>query len=169
MYRSAQVQDKLLISNHEIETLNTNQSYKYLGIWLNINLDWNEHEQKLEQSINRVLTKIRNKAITPDQKIHCINVLINTKIAYSMPIVPLEAKIIIWSKTIKNLVKKATENTQGTDEAIFGEKNKGGRGLIQLEAVFSSIVATSFIDNGLNAPKDSYSRIIMHHLLYKIP
>jgi ribonuclease HI/exonuclease III len=159
-YRCQQVQPPLHLQGKTVETLEEHQSYRYLGIWVNLDLNWEKQIAALNAAVYRVLTAIRRKCITPDQKIHCINVLVNTKIAYAATVVPMESSIREWQKQIAQTVRGAIKIHNCPEQALYEKRSKGGRGLINLSSLYDAIKVTTLLDYGLNAPHDTAAKVL---------
>jgi hypothetical protein len=75
---------------NKIIKIKPNQSYKYLGIEINLNLDWGDQKTILETSVNKFSNFLKGKHITIQQKITIFNVILAAKFAYRMNIIKFE-------------------------------------------------------------------------------
>ena len=61
----------------EIPKIARNESYQYLGIYLNIDLDWEKHEKATKAKFLWRLKLIKNKKLTTAQMVSIINIVAN--------------------------------------------------------------------------------------------
>jgi len=66
----------IILDGQVIKYINMRENYKYLGLRVNINLNWS-HDQKLAtNNFISKLNKIKNRLFSPDIKVQVINTLI---------------------------------------------------------------------------------------------
>jgi exonuclease III/ribonuclease HI len=82
------------INQVQIPILLKNESYKYLGVHINLDLDWTKQETILRSQLNRHLEYINNRCIPLSQLITIINQVIIPTTAYRMNCIPFSSKFI---------------------------------------------------------------------------
>ncbi len=90
------------------DVLGADKCYRYLGLWINLNLDWTKMLEKLKDSIWKGLEIItRKKYLTAHTICKLINATIYAKIGYRMQIVMMpttwinEIEEIVWNKLLE--------------------------------------------------------------------
>ena len=65
---------------------------RYLGAWLSPTLNWKPAKRKLHDEVDRVLTILRYKSLTPSEYIYTIQSVLHAKLRYYLAVVPLTDK-----------------------------------------------------------------------------
>src|SRR5271163_1004864 len=124
----------LLYKGNVIKKLKAGESYKYLGIELNMMLNWTDQMKELETNFNKHIKFLEKRKITTQQKITIINIITNNKFAYRMNVINFDKK---WIKKLDEIAVKMILRTGGLPstadkELIWTNINEGGRGLNRL-------------------------------------
>jgi ribonuclease HI len=132
-----------------VKMLDQGASYKYLGIWVNLNLDWRKQTEECEKKLKNSLTLISFKKMSVDQKISLVNITIHTSIGYRMNVVPFAAG---WLQEMDKIVVERMAKIMGIP---VNEKNKNAiwalRGLHKLEHLQIAIHTSTMVDKVLNS------------------
>lgn len=85
------------------DDLGNKKSYKYLGVWVNLDLDWTDTQEKLWGAILANTYKITKKFyIKPALMCRLINATVYAKIGYRMQVIVFEAE---WLQKVKNFIR----------------------------------------------------------------
>ena len=82
--------DSFYFENIPIKKLNKKESYKYLGIWINLKLNWDKMKSEIENGYKKHVNMLKRKRITTDQKIEIINIITYSRITYRMNVIKFE-------------------------------------------------------------------------------
>lgn len=151
----------LTFEGQKIKKLSRNEHYKYLGIMINLTLDWDKQKEVLEKSFIRHMNMLKGKRITAEQKINIINIIANAKIAYRMQVVDFDPE---WIAKLDNAAMEVARLAIGlpgnTDkEVIWGERKYGGRGLQNLGDLQKAININTTLTHLLNT--NNYVKTIL--------
>ena len=91
----------------ELPRLEADESYRYLGVWWNMNLGWATHISKLETRLNIHLQYLWSAHYTKRQCITIINKVIVPYLTYAAECILIpEKKLSDWDEKISRLVNK---------------------------------------------------------------
>ncbi|KAI5707887.1 hypothetical protein M8J77_011815 [Diaphorina citri] len=125
-----------LMNDVEIQSLEPNKTYKYLGIQQNLNINESETKQQFTEKFIKRVKIIMNTELYSKNKIQAIN-------AWAVPAIAYTFGVINWSKTdLQNLNRKVrtimtqyrSHHPQSAVERLYLPRNMGGRGLLDIEA-----------------------------------
>jgi hypothetical protein len=107
------------INNKPIEYLSNNKSYKYLGIYINLNLIWNDHTKIMQDNYKKsVQTIARKYYLSPKMKTLLVNTTAQAMVAYSMSFIIYADKVLqewdIW--TVDTLQKSCKLKANASHE-----------------------------------------------------
>jgi hypothetical protein len=110
-----------------ITELPPNDSYKYMGLLINLALDWSAHLKYTKAKVAHFQHLIWHKHLSTKQHILVSNVVINTYIGYGMCVVPYPmAWLCEVQKTITNTLKASMNIPTNMDnEPFFMPKANG--------------------------------------------
>lgn len=60
------------------------ESYKYLGVWINLDLNWEKQQNVLSSTINKYITYLYKKCFNATQTIEIVNLVIFLTVTYRM-------------------------------------------------------------------------------------
>jgi hypothetical protein len=86
---------------------------KYLGIWMNMHLDWTKQVKKMNQMVGWHCHRIRKNNLTPETAAYIVNSHLKPKLEYRMKIIPKEYDVVKWDRSIHGAVN-ATINQRVT-------------------------------------------------------
>jgi len=114
-----------------VPKLEPNQSYKYLGYWININLDWTLHIQNACRKYRRSVGRIISLPVPLDQRIQCINLVAIAGLKYYMSLVHFEDTVIneLDVFTRKQVRRNLGDLTEVSNDMIYMARDDGGREL----------------------------------------
>lgn len=117
-----------------IQRYHTNESYKYLGFHINLELNWKHERQAAEQKYETSLRHIQAPNIAANTKIAYINTVTNKKLEWSMQLVEFPNKTLrALDKEARDTVRKAASAAPGYREITHQSKSNGGWGLHSIE------------------------------------
>ena len=122
----------LRLDNHSIPYLPPNTSYKYLGMWINMDLNWNEHFQQTAAALKNKGDKLLTSNLPLKIKIEMMQKIIRPSATYAFPLAiytksqidSLDCLLAQYGKRVMGL-----PNTFPTT-AMLLPKDKGGLGLL---------------------------------------
>ena len=89
----------------EFELLGSSKSYRYLGFWLNLDLNWQDLKDHLQNQIRVILNLITSKFyLSPAQMIKLINATIHAVIGYRMQVILFPTE---WINNIESMITTA--------------------------------------------------------------
>ena len=62
---------------------------RYLGAWLSPTLNWLPAKRKLRDEVNKILTILRHKTLTPEEYKYTVRAVLHSKLRYYLSVVPL--------------------------------------------------------------------------------
>ena len=79
---------QLTIQGHTIPHMTSHESYRYLGVLINLELDWTEQWAALMAKVTEEAHLINTCGATTGQQLHMVNTVMRPAIRYSMTVVP---------------------------------------------------------------------------------
>jgi hypothetical protein len=127
----------LTIHKQKIPSIAPSESYKYLGIYFNINLNWEKQQAEVDRRYKWRNTVLRSKNLTPQQVVAVINSVANAYITYTLGICHYEDS---WLKAMDqvgaNTVRFKLGLGEGHDNAfLYASPEGGGLNLEDLHSV----------------------------------
>lgn len=125
-----------LSDNTELQSLENDQTYKYLGMQQNLNINESESKDQFIQKFIKRVKIIMNTELYCRNKIQAIN-------AWAVPTITYTFAIINWTKTdLQKINRKVrtimtqyrSHHPKSAVERLYLPRHMGGRGLIDLEA-----------------------------------
>lgn len=147
---------------HPIPKLLPHQSYKYLGVMVNLKLNWDEQAELCTKRLTRQLNHLRYSALDDTQVITCINKVLIPAILYRASVCVFSEKARRrWDALTSALVfnKMGLEKVSGRNYLFEEKKNGNGMGLISLQHMSSAAWIASAVQNGVMAADDDTRRI----------
>lgn len=144
-----------------IPTLKPSESYKYLGVMVNLAGDWSLQEDICMKKLIRQSNYIRHRAFSDKQCVTIINKVFVPSILYRASVAKFRRETLRrWDALLSNviLLKCGVAPNSGRNYLFEGE-SENGYGLISLEAMCNAAFIVSKIENGLLA-KDDDARVI---------
>jgi hypothetical protein len=130
----------------------THESYKYLGVWINLDLDWTDQFNSSQGGLIRNLTYLRHKCFTPSQTAEIINIVVLPAITYRMNIVSYPKDLLTkWDKWVKNLMAyKLQQKTWFGCKHWYLPNYESGYNVFKLTDMQKIYLPTSYINYALN-------------------
>ncbi len=147
--------EKLIIQGEEIKNIKKNKTYKYLGYWMTMDMNWKKHKKETGRKHDNLLGITGIGGIDPRVQLKIINMVINTAVEYGFHIVTYtNEELDRIDRKNKALVKRIMRiSIQCPTSAIFMSKEKGGLGIRSVRETYKEI---SFSDwyNVINFQKE---------------
>jgi hypothetical protein len=124
-----------------VAALGNGLSYKYMGVWVNLHLQWSDHAEYVCHKVVLYLNLIQNWRLTTNNCIYLANMVLNAYVAYGMSVVPFPSK---WIDSVQGLILQALKTSMGVpsnmdDEPFFMPIAEGGRGLVHLQDLQTAV------------------------------
>jgi len=128
------------------------ESYKYLGVWMNLSLNWNAQISASNFVYNKYITYLYKKCFNATQTVEILNLVVFPTITYRMNIIWFPEKIITkWDKVAKNLIAyKLRENQYLGSNQWFLPYKWYGFNLFKLKDLQKICVIPNFINYAAN-------------------
>jgi hypothetical protein len=117
------------------------KSYKYLGIMINIEENWNDEIRYLEGKLKPILDTLSSRKVTLDQRITIYNVLVATIISYPMQIMKFPDAFL---GRLERMILSAFQRSEslwvrGRCDLLWQPQNRGGLGMISIKQLQASV------------------------------
>ena len=90
-----------------------NESYKYLGVWINLNLDWSEQIKISNFIYHKNIAYLFKRCFTASQTAEILNLVVFPAITYRMSIVNYDINYLKkWDKMARNLLSYKLKEKQ---------------------------------------------------------
>lgn len=145
-----------------VPKLEKEEAYKYLGVKLNAEASWRPLEATISSTIGLHLRNIRNRAITPFQKVLIVNKVLIPGIEYRLQIGEIKKSVLqSWNNRITRCLLRSCgwEYNDGFTKAFFPE-HLGGLNLANLIDVDLQAKIQSVIILGINGVDNQTKRVI---------
>ena len=138
--------ESIYVQNKEIPRIAKNESYLYLGKYLNIDLNWEKHERTMRAKFLWRLKLIKSKKLTMTQAVSIINIVANAYVIYAMDIYDFNSNTIkeLDDKAAKLIKMKAGISPKSGNVLLYAPLEQGGLGLIKLTDKMMTIKITGF-------------------------
>jgi exonuclease III len=140
---------KMKNSNKQLQKLDPAASYKYLGFWINLELNWTKQQNECEKKLRGTLNVISLKAMSVDQKITLVNIVAHNSIGYRMNAV---AFTNTWLEEMDRMIVAriarlaGVQSNKKNDNAIWAL-----RGLNKLVHLQTAIYVSTMVERVLNS------------------
>ncbi len=144
-----------------IPTLTNSKCYKYLGYWINVDLDWSYQRKISQEKFIRDLDKIKRLRISAEQKTYVVNMTINSEIGYIMRLVPFsKSTISSFEKRINSTFRRQIGGNRSYNGKFFSlSLLNNGLNSTPLSWINKAQKIGTIIEYGLNNEKNSYEYI----------
>ncbi len=144
----------------EIPRLEPEESYKYLGVHINLNLNWTKQAQVTEAKLVRQTNYLRHRAFTSRQTIKIINKVFIPSIMYRANVIEFDNKALRkWDAMTSALVyRKMRMFSISGRRYLWGTAQQGGLGLDSIEILAKAAFTSSQLSDNLNA-KDGETHV----------
>jgi len=125
----------LMYKNKSIPYMESSGSYKYLGVYINLDLNWTKQTTVTNYNYMKHIAYLRKKCFTASQTAEILNLVVFPAITYRMGVVIFPDEYIAkWDKSARNLMSYKLHANQ-----VLGcihwhlQQNFGGYNLFQLK------------------------------------
>ena len=152
----------------KIPFIKPNDSYSYLGILINIDLNWELQEKSLKTNLLKYLIPLYNRCFSVKQTVEAINKIFIPALAYRLAVIPLKDKFI---KQLDNIIANIINKKLGiffksSKNHLFQESKFGSPNVKSLINVKIERMVNTIYQIGLNG-KDEELRKIIYNYQYK--
>lgn len=135
-----------------LATINKNDAFKYLGLWISLDLAWDNLQKKLISNLAMNLNKLKSKRFNTMQRISLINSIAIPYIRYSMNFVKLPEEFV---STLDSMISTHLNCFLGVQynlkkERYYGDHKDGLLGLLSLKDVQIQAFTSSILNRGIN-------------------
>lgn len=132
--------------------LEQNESYRYLGYNINLNLDWNLQQKMITTNYLKGLANIGRRKMPTHYTIRFINSVLNPILQYSMNCIYFGKKPLLNLDTeVKKIAKHSIpEPTNAPNEILQMHRKNGGRGLTLPSSLQDPTMVRSILNQTLN-------------------
>lgn len=164
--KKGKVQRKEHVENtgeNEINELETNGAYKYLGIEENHQIEHKKEKERLKKEYVRRLRLILNTELNAKNKMQAIGSLAVPVLRYSFGIINWHKEEIqkLDRKTRKMLTTYGQHHPRADIDRLYVPRKEGGRGLIQIEAAY--VAETTNLAEYIEGTEDQLMKIVRTH------
>ncbi len=144
---------KLMLNGAEIPRLAPEESYKYLGVYVNLNLDWEKQKEEITRKLKIQTNYIKHRAFTAQQTVMIINKVFIPSVLYRANVIALpQALTRSWDMlTTKTVFRKLNMPPVSGRNFLFEPIENSGMGLLSIEMLTQAAFIESYLSNGLNA------------------
>ena len=134
---------RLTIQGHSIPHMNEHESYRYLGVLVNLDLDWTKQWAVLMEKVNEEAHLINSCGATTGQQLHLANTVMRPAILrYSMSIVPYTWDMIQGLHSVlMNFARKASGLSRRASTLLM-MKPRGEYG-VGVESIYHTYIYTA--------------------------
>jgi hypothetical protein len=119
-YRSKNhIFDNIKLKEQHPKFLNTNQSYKYLGVHINLNLNWDKHCKYLDSKLENIFINIKQNNLPSELVVLIANKLLNPLLTYTSQILLYPEK---WIKKWNSNFTTTVKHSIGVRKSAKGNK-----------------------------------------------
>ncbi len=153
------------LAGKEIPMLSEEESYKYLGVYVNLNLDWKKQIEIMEAKLIRQTNYLRHRAFNSRQTIEIINKVFIPSIMYRANVFDIPEKTLKkWDAITSSLVfRKMRMPTISGRKYLYGDYSTGGMRLFSIKELAVAARMTSVLSEGLNAADQEAREIARAH------
>lgn len=150
---------------YTIPIITNKQSYKYLGYWINAELDMSEHLQKLENTVKLHTRFIQQRCHTPKVTVQIMNQIIIPTIEYKLSAIPwCEAREEMIKRLERTLVAVANRKMgiRAYETPIYThlQPEYGGLGLHSVKSRVDTATLKNLVLHGLESLDQQCKQIV---------
>ena len=149
----------------KIPFIKPNDSYSYLGILINIDLNWELQEKSLKTNLLKYLILLYNRCFSVKQTVEAINTIFIPALAYRLAVIPIKDKFI---KQLDNIIANIVNKKLGiffksSKNHLFQESKFGSPNIKSLEIVKIERMLNTIYQIGLNGKDEELRKIIYNY------
>jgi hypothetical protein len=164
----------LSFRNKTVQPKSAAENYKYLGVWINLNLDWARQESESVSTLTWLCSKIRYRKLPLQTKIYIINTVIAPSIAYRMWFAQYQETTL---KRMQQILTTTIAIHARTPKKIHKSKltashNAGALQVVDFHHLHITAYTATFLDFRLNpnaSTTSTKSSEDIHHASYILP
>jgi hypothetical protein len=144
----------------QLPSLDPNDPYKYLGVWISLSLNWSYHIEYMLEKFDAKSKRIKSLPITADAKTTILNAAVFAMVGYTMQIMKLPRNVLERINVVTTELYNAWAHIpRTTPKALyFLSKATGGCGLLDAH----DLQAQRYISSSLKCFFNSPNPIINH-------
>jgi hypothetical protein len=134
-----------------IKKQNSAESYRYLGILINLKLDWKADVTQIIKNFQKYINMIKTRAITPNMKVEIINRVLNPALEYHLGFYELHKENVnLLNDLATNVIKHniPAPSTIANDQ-FWADRPSGGFDMDPATLVNDYSLAVSVYEHGL--------------------
>jgi exonuclease III len=143
------------------------ESYKYLGVWWNVEGDWDGHLKRAQEKLAYLCRMLKRAKYTTLQTVKILNGVIMPAVMYGMEVIrPPVEHIKKWERQIRSLVnKKIGIHWNSTVQLHFLPPQKLGLGVRSPLELVELAKIRGLVQRGLNSV-DKTTAVMVHSYLF---
>jgi hypothetical protein len=115
--------EKIEIGGEEVKCFGERESKRVLGIWVNLELTWEEQEKIARRRVDEIMNQLEGRCFTVKQKVEVVNKLVMPGLEYRMAVVKFSDKSIKkMEDRVTEGIKRALEQCLWKEEALRGSR-----------------------------------------------
>ena len=128
------------------------ESYKYLGLWINLDLNWEKQTQITNGMYAKYLSSLYKKCFTASQTAEILNLVVFPSITYRMNLIKYDNKAVSkWDQKARNLMgHKLRENQNIGCKHWYLPNNQYGYNLFKLADLQKICLSANFLSYAAN-------------------
>ena len=156
-----------MIPTKEIQNRGPKHSFKYLRVYINLELNFNRHQKHVLEKLNPIIKKLYRMPINGYQMANAINVLVLPILTYGSEIIKYTPMFIEdIDMKCRKLTKKAAKMPRCTQtNFVYATQKKGGLGVNKLKDRMKAIQINFFYKNLIGKRDKNLSTIIDNMIL----
>jgi hypothetical protein len=159
---STNAEDKasLWYKHSQLPTLDQNEPYKYLGIWISLSLNWDYHLEYMLEKFDAKIKKIKSLPVAAEAKTAILNATALAMVGYTMQVMKIPKSLLDRINLAVTELFTAWAHIPRTmpKSLLFLSKSKGGCGLLDMH----DLQAQRYISSALKCFFNSPNPIINH-------
>jgi len=146
---------------NELIKLKSDESYKYLGIYMNLNMNWERQQTITRTKFLRQLFFVEKKCFNATQTISIINKVIIPAIMYRMQVMIFDKKYLkeLDDFIARCIQRKMRVSTRSSKKELYLKEDDMGWGLKSLQDIQTHTIITSLLDYGLNSEDEETKEV----------
>jgi exonuclease III len=154
----------------KIPQLGAKENYKYLGVQINMELNWEPMLEQLKGRITGIFEKCRRRCFTTPQLVTIFNKVVMPAIEYRMNVIQFPTNWRTWLKNYMSRVIHSKLRIYGHNHYSYltTPTKQGGWGLLDIDTKQNEAIIKTFMSQILNG-NDTESHSLGTYLLYNNP
>lgn len=131
----------------EMKWLTSSESFKYLGLDVNLDLDWKENIKRVNSKVYYKIKRLKCLRVDTRLKAKILNAVIIPTIAYTLPFINGVNQIMEWDKLLKKCIKNIARIKITSSTAMLqSSTKKGGLNLKSIKYLQREIIIEEFFN-----------------------